>query len=169
MQTSSKQTSKRSRSYLSHGLPALLVHHRELSAAATAAATPGRLRNAKEASELSNHSLSHTPTFSQPSASHPRTFFARNSALLSTSPTALIAAALVISWRKPGSPTIVSGSMWWGWRRKVFTLLGAACRRGLGILPGSRAQRALPLDFRLWAGKSAHPKPATYKPRSGLS
>jgi hypothetical protein len=65
---------------------------------------------------------------------------------------------LVISWRKPGSPTIVSGSMWWGWRRKVFTLLGAACRRGLGILPGSRAQRALPLDFRLWAGKSAHPK-----------
>ena len=158
MQTSSKQTSKRSRSYLSHGLPALLVHHRELSAAATAAATPGRLRNAKEASELSSHSLSHTPTFSQPSASHPRTSPARNSAFILTSPTMLIVAALVISRGRPGSPTIVTDSMWWGWRRKVFTLLGAACRRGLGTLPGSRAQRALTLDFRLWSGKSAHPK-----------
>ena len=152
------QTSTRSSKYLGSGLPDACSQHWSHSAAAAAPATQERLRNTKEASELSSHSLSLTRPFYQPSASHPRTPPARNSTLLSTSPTALIVAALVISRRRPGAPTMVSHSTWWGWRRKVFTLLGTACRRGLGILPGSRAQRALPLDFRLWAGKSAHPK-----------
>jgi hypothetical protein len=54
MRTSSTQTSKRSGSYLGHGLSVLLVHHRELSVVAIAAATTKRLRNAKEASKLSS-------------------------------------------------------------------------------------------------------------------
>ena len=97
---------------------------------------------------------------------HPRTFPARNSALLSTSPTALIAAALAISWRKPGAPTMVRNNTWWGWRGKVYTLPGAAWSKGLDILPGSQAQRALIAIFGLGPGNLPTQKPATYKPRS---
>ena len=55
------QTSKRSGAYLGHGLSVLLVHHRELSVVAIAAATTKSLRNAKEASKLSSVlALSHS-------------------------------------------------------------------------------------------------------------
>ena len=91
-------------------------------------------------------------------SSHAHTPPARNSAPIFTSPTTLIVAALVISRKRPGARGMISDSTWWGWRRKVYTLPGAAWSKGLDILPGSRAQRALTLDFRLWSGKSAHPK-----------
>ena len=90
------QTSTRSSKYLGSGLPLLLVHHRELSAAAIAAATPKRLRNAKEASRLSHTWRSHTLACSQPSRSHPRTPPARNSAFVSTPSLALVLRGFVL-------------------------------------------------------------------------
>ena len=99
-------------------------------------------------------------------ASSRRTPPARNSELLLTSPTTLLIGGYVLSRRRPGSPSMVSGSMWWGWRRKVFTLLGTAWSKGLDILPGSLAQRAFTRDFRLGWGNLPTQKPATYKPRS---
>ena len=97
------QTSTRSSKYLGSGLPLLLVHHRELSAAAIAAATPKRLRNAKEASRLSHTWRSHTLAFSQPSRSHPRPLSARNSAFIFASSPALLIGGFVFSWDRPGS------------------------------------------------------------------
>ena len=70
--------------------PVLLMQLWSHYAAAAAPATPKRLRNAKEASRLSRHSLSHTLACSQPSRSHPRTPPARNSAFVSTPSLALV-------------------------------------------------------------------------------
>ena len=114
MQTSSTQTSKRSGAHLGHGLSVLLAHHRELSAVATAAATPKRLRGAKGTSRLSHTWRSHTLACSQPSRSHPRTPPARNSAFVST-PSRSLALELaprgpVLSWGWFG-PTRAKASM----------------------------------------------------------
>ena len=96
------QTSTRSSKYLGSGLPLLLVHHRdrELSAAAIAAATPKRLRNAKEASRLSHTWRSLTLASSQPSASHPRIPPQKNSAFASTPSLALILRGLSSCFRE---------------------------------------------------------------------
>ena len=98
------QTSTRSSKYLGSGLPVLLVHHRELSVAATAAATPKRLRNAKEASRLSHTWCSLTLASSQPSASHPRTPPQKNSAFASTPSLALVLCGFVLSSELIGPP-----------------------------------------------------------------
>ena len=85
------------------------------AAAAAAAATPKRLRNAKpeEASRLSHTWRSHTPACSQPSRSHRRTPPARNSAFVSTPSLALILRGSVLSYdRGRGLVHRQQGSAW---------------------------------------------------------
>ena len=64
---------------------------------------PKRVENLETPTQLSHHSLSHTPTFSQPSRSHPRPLPARNSALLLISSAAVLIGGFVFSWGRPGS------------------------------------------------------------------
>ena len=61
--------------------------------------------NTEKASELSSHSLSHPPTFSQPSRQPHRHLYmsARNSALLLISSPALLIGGFVFAWGRPGS------------------------------------------------------------------
>ena len=81
--------------------------------------------NTEKASELSSHSLSHTPTFSQPSRQPHRPLCARNSAFLSTPSAALLIGGYVLSCRRPGSDRGISAIINQTSRRKMFTFTRA--------------------------------------------
>ena len=81
-----------------------------MRAAAAAAATTKRLRNAEEASRLSHTWRSHTLACSQPSRSHPRTPPARNPASILRCPHALSSAASC--FRGDGLVHQQQGSAW---------------------------------------------------------
>ena len=86
---------------------------------------PNPVENLEKRTQLSHHSLSHTPTFSQPSRQHHRPLPARSSALLLISWAVVRIGGFVFSCGRHGPEEPVSAISNQTSGRKMFTFAGA--------------------------------------------